>query len=161
MIFDFLVPENYSSTVGVRLLCYTQAEFYKLPEQRQKDFRKVIDELNSHFHKHDVAISFIRNPYIDIIDSDPAYRLSVGACAIPKTKTGKEPKYSHYISFGMPPEVEFGQIGKAWVVFWRDHQCYGMHFRSTKAEKLFLWRVTTRRGNEGRDIVLFQNCENE
>lgn len=168
MVFDFLTPENQNGSMTIPESGSDKVPFFQIPEQRQNDFKNEINELNKLFHKHDVNVSFILNPYIDFVDY--AY-----ACMVPKTNTGRQPKYSHYAYFGMHTKNHeeqvmnnsFGDIyfypsgkpGKARVVFWRNHKCFAAHFRSTKSEKLYLWRVTTRRRTDSRDIVLFENTE--
>lgn len=177
MDFSFFIPDNFTRSMNVMVTGKPKADFYKVPESYRKEIWNIIDELNNHFRKHDISISFIRNPYIDVVNFDPAVHPCVEVCAIPKTRTGKPPKYSHYVFFGAPPEEEgghilnetfgevyfypSGQIGKARVIFWRDRRCFVTHFRSTKAEKLYLWRVVTHRRSDNKEIILFQNCENE
>ena len=168
MVFDFLTSENYSRSMTIPGSDSSKIPFFQIPAQRREDFKEATNELNKLFHKHDVSIAFILNPYIDFVN----YAL---ACAIPKTKTGKQPKYSHYVHFGMYTEHSeervlndtFGEIyfyssgipGKARVIFWRNHYCFVAHFRSTKDRTLYLWRVTRPDRFTSKEIVLFQNSE--
>lgn len=169
MVFDFLVDENHFITLGE----HSDLKCYRIPEHRQPDVWECIGELNEHFHKHDVEISFIRNPYIDFLNFDTRYFPNVHVSKVPNTKTGKPAKFSHFMSFAMPqedrrhiPEIDTfgeiyfypsGRIGKARVVFWRIPQRFIAEFRSTKKEELYLWRVYMRRDTDNKRIILFEN----
>lgn len=173
MVFDFLVETNFLHTSKIHLTDWTEVRFHKIPDDRQADVWECIGELNDHFRKHDMAISFIRNPYIDFLNFDSFYYRCVKACSIPNTKTGRPAKYSHYINFCMleedpriVPETDTfgeiyfypsGRIGKAEVVFWRSFKRFTVEFRSTKNEELYLWRVHTRRETDDKEIVVFEN----
>ncbi len=176
MVFDFLTEDNYIGTTGAHLMEYSVIKCYKIPEHRQPNVWECIGELNEHFHKHDVELSFIRNPYIDFLNFDPFYHRCVSACSIPNTKTGRPAKYSHEINFCMLQEDQrraaendtfgeiffypSGRIGKAEVVFWRDRRLFIADFRSTKEETLYLWRVYKRRDTDNKKIILFENTPN-
>ena len=176
MVFDFLTEENYISTTGMHLMEYSEVKCYKIPQHRQPDVWECVGELNNLFRKHDVEISFIRNPYIDILNFDPQYHPRVNVCKVPKTKTGRPAKYSHRMYFCMleedpriVPETDTfgeiyfypsGRIGKAWVVLWRSPRRFIAEFRSTKNEELYLWRVYTYRKTDNEKIILFENTPN-
>ncbi len=173
MIFDFLVETNCTGTSGRRLMEFSTVKCYKIPDDRQKNVRECIEELNDHFRKHAMEISFIRNPYIDFLNFDTFYHPHVHVCKIPDTKTGKPAKYSHWMSFCMLREDQrgtaendtfgdiffypSGRIGKAEVIFWRDRNLYTADFRSTKREELYLWRVNIIRRTDSRKVVMFEN----
>ena len=160
----------------MHLMEYSEVKCYKIPEHRQADVWECIGELNEHFHKHDVEISFIRNPYIDYLNFDTRYHPLVNACKVPNTKTGKPAKYSHWMGFAMleedwkerPNNNTFGEIyfypsgriGKARVVFWRSFKRFTAEFRSTKNEELYLWRVHTCRKTDNKEIIVFENTPN-
>lgn len=173
MIFDFLVETNFLHTSKIHVTDWTEVRYHRIPDDRQTDVWKCIEELNDHFHKHDMEISFIRNPYIDSLNFDSFYYRCVKACRIPDTKTGRPAKYSHEINFCMLQEDQgqaaendtfgemlfypSGRIGKAEVIFWRDRNLYTADFRSTKKEELYLWRVNTIRRTDSRKVVMFEN----
>ncbi len=172
MIFDFLVEENHFITLRE----HTDLKCYKIPEHRRAYVWECVEELNEHFHKHDVAISYIRNPYIDFLNFDTSYFPNVHVSEVPHTKTGKPAKYSHRMSFAMPqedrrhvPETDTfgeiyfypsGRIGKARVVFWRAPRRFIVEFRSTKNEELYMWRVYTYRKTDDKKIIVFENTPN-